>query len=138
MKNLLKDERGFIDSTVGVILIAIVASLFISLGFVIFPALDTKVQLNNFAKEIVREAQITGEIDKDIDKKIKNLEDNLVKPDKIIWDNKYITGTKKVQLNEEIKVRVEKTIDIGFFDFGRFPVPLYGSHSGRSEVYWRN
>ncbi|HBE9294029.1 TPA: DUF4320 family protein [Clostridioides difficile] len=138
MKNLLKDERGFIDSTVGAILIAIVASLFISLGFVIFPALDTKVQLNNFAKEIVREAQITGEIDKDIDKKIKNLEDNLVKPDKIIWDNKYITGTKKVQLNEEIKVRVEKTIDIGFFDFGRFPVPLHGSHSGRSEVYWRN
>ncbi|HGS9095697.1 TPA: DUF4320 family protein [Clostridioides difficile] len=138
MKNLLEDERGFIDSTMGVIAIAIVASLFISLGFVIFPALDTQVQLNNFAKEIVREAQITGEIDKDVDKKMKNLEDNLVKPDKVIWDAKYITGTKKIQLNEEIKVRVEKTVDLGFFDFGHFPVPLHGSHSGRSEVYWRD
>jgi hypothetical protein len=42
-----------------------------------------------------------------------------------------------VQISDEIIVTVSSTLDIGFFNFGSFPIELNARATGRSEVYWK-
>ncbi|EOE7347217.1 DUF4320 family protein [Clostridioides difficile] len=135
MKKLLKDTRGefFIEAPI----IIFVLLIFVGFAISIYPAFITWNNLDSFAKEVIREAEISGEIGEDVNKKIEKLKETNIKPDSIEWDTIYINGSKKVQLNDEINIVVKKTVDIGFFEFGSFPIPLEGKSTGRSEVYWK-
>ena len=129
-----KDGFSFIDTIVAIIVIAMMLTFTLN----VYPVLVQKSNLNNFANEIIREAELQGEIGDKLDNRIEELKKETgVNPDKIIWDTTYIDGTYKVQLNKVINVTLEKEAKIKFIDYAPFKVPLTSKATGRSEVYWK-
>lgn len=129
-----KDGFSFIDTIVGII----VVSMMLAFTLNVYPVLVQKNNLNNLANEIIREAELQGEIGDKLYQRIEELKkDNAVNPDKIIWDTTYINGTHKIQLNQVINVTLEKEAKIKFIDYLPFKVPLTSKATGRSEVYWK-
>ena len=132
---LLKDKNG--EGYIDTVVIVIAAMLVIALVVKVFPVFIAKNQLNTYASEVVRTAEISGRIGSETSSKTKELNDQAGITPIITWQANYISGTNKVQLNDEMTVTVVKTVDIGFFSFGSFPIELESKATGRSEVYWK-
>jgi hypothetical protein len=135
LKNIIKSKRG--EGYIDTVVIVISAILVIALAVKIFPVFIVKNQLNTFANELCREAQITGRIGTEVIKKAEDLREQTGLNPVISWEAAYISGTNKIQLNNEMTVTVTETVDIGFFSFGSFPIELTSKAKGRSEVYWK-
>ena len=91
-----------------------------------------KQQLDTFAAELVREAEITGRVGSETTSRAQVLSERLeIDPD-IRWSR-----TGRIQLNEEVTVTLTMDVDIGFGGLGSFPIELTAQASGRSEVYWK-
>ena len=135
IKRYFKDKKGegYIDSAI----LVLVFVLMMAFALNVYPVFVAKSQLNHFANEIVREAEITGEIGISVANKITKLKKESINPDSIKFDVKNISGTTHIQLNESISVTLEKKMDIGFFTFGSFPVTIQAKDSGVSEVFWK-
>lgn len=129
MKN--KKGEGYIDA----VIVILVSALMIAFAVNVYPVFVAKSQLDHFANEIVREAEVTGQIGDSVNSRINKLKKELVDVDSIKWDAKYISGTKKIQLNDSINVTLEKKMNIGFFTFGSFPINVQARDSGFSEVF---
>lgn len=131
-KNILKSKRGdgYIDVAIGILCLLLVVAFAISF----LPVFTTKQQLDTFALEIVREAEIKGSTS--VDSRIADLREQTGLDPSIRWDCDYYSG-KKVQLNGDIEVRLTDTVDIGFFIFGSFPVDIQAKATGKSEVYYK-
>jgi len=132
---LLKDKNG--EGCIDTVVIVIAAMLVIALVVKVFPVFIAKNQLNTYASEVVRTAEISGRIGSETSSKTKELNEQAGITPTITWQVNYISGTNKVQLNDEMTVTVVKTVDIGFFSFGSFPIELESKATGRSEVYWK-
>lgn len=132
---LLKDKNG--EGYIDTVVIVIAAMLVIALVVKVFPVFIAKNQLNTYASEIVRTAEISGRIGSETSSKAKELNEQAGITPTITWQANYISGTNKVQLNDQMTVTVVKTVDIGFFSFGSFPIELESKATGRSEVYWK-
>ena len=132
---LLKDKNG--EGYIDTVVIVIAAMLVIALVVKVFPVFIAKNQLNTYASEVVRTAEISGRIGSETSSKTKELNDQAGITPIITWQANYISGTNKVQLNDQMTVTVVKTVDIGFFSFGSFPIELESKATGRSEVYWK-
>jgi hypothetical protein len=135
MKRLLKCKRG--EGYIDTVVIIISAMLVIAFAVRVFPVFIIKNQLNNYANEIIRTAEISGRVETEVNTKAEELKEQTDINPIISWKANYISGTNKVQLNDEIAVRVSSTVDIGFFSFGSFPIELNAKAIGRSEVYWK-
>ncbi|WP_343349228.1 DUF4320 family protein [Terrisporobacter petrolearius] len=133
MKKFLKNKKGegYVDSAI----LILVSVLMIAFAVNVYPVFVAKSQLDHFANEIVREAEVTGQIGDSVNSRINKLKKELVDVDSIKWDAKYISGTKKIQLNDSINVTLEKKMNIGFFTFGSFPINVQARDSGFSEVF---
>lgn len=135
MKKLLKCKRG--EGYIDTVVIIIATMLVIAFAVKVFPVFIAKNQLNNYANEIIRTAEISGRVGTEVATKANELNEQTgVKPISL-WKANYISGTNKVQLNDEMTVTVSSTVDIGFFSFGSFPIELKAKATGRSEVYWK-
>lgn len=134
MIKLLKSKSG--EGYIDVVIVILAAILVIALAVQVLPVLTAKNQLNTFADEIIREAEISGRIGSDVKNKIKDMKDNTGLAPTISWSTSYVSGNK-IQLNGEINVTLKQTVDIGFFSFGSFPIELTSKAKGRSEVYWK-
>lgn len=132
LKKILKSKRGegYLDVAVGILCLLLVVSFAISL----FPVFTTKQQLDIFAAEIVREAEIKGSTS--VESRISDMREQTGLDPDIRWDCDYYSG-RKVQLNGDIEVVLTDTVDIGFFLFGPFPIELYAKATGKSEVYYK-
>ena len=132
-----KRGEGYID--VCIIVIVIVACLALIMS--VTPVLIAKNQLDNFADELVREAEICGRIGSETSSRYLT---------KCIGCRKCVNGPNgcpveaisfgadgKVQINQEFTVTLTMTHDIGFGEFGSVPVTLTSKASGKSEVYWK-
>lgn len=128
----LRSGEGYID----VVIVILSAMLVIALAVQVFPVFVAKNQLNTFADEIVREAEISGRIGSDVNNKMKDMKKQTGLNPSISWSASYFSGNK-IQLNGEINVTLKQTVDIGFFSFGSFPIELTSKAKGRSEVYWK-
>jgi len=135
MKRLLKCKRG--EGYIDTVVIVIAAMLVIAFAVKVFPVFIAKNQLNNYANEIIRTAEISGRVGTEVNTKVEELKKQTGINPVISWKVNYIRGTNKVQLNNEITVIVSSTVDIGFFSFGSFPIELKVKATGRSEVYWK-
>lgn len=135
IKKYLENKKGggYIDA----VIVILVSSLMIAFAVNVYPVFVAKSQLDHFANEIVREAEVTGQIGDSVNSRINKLKKELIDVDSIKWDVKYLNGTKKIQLNDPINVTVEKKMNIGFFTFGSFPINVPGKDSGFSEVFWK-
>lgn len=135
MKRLLKCKRG--EGYIDTVVIVIASMLVIAFVVKVFPVFIAKNQLNNYANEIIRTAEISGRVGAEVNAKAEELKEQTGINPMISWKSNYISGTNKVQLNDEISVTVSSTVDIGFFSFGSFPIELNVKATGRSEVYWK-
>ncbi|GKX31374.1 hypothetical protein SH1V18_38540 [Vallitalea longa] len=131
---ILKSKKG--EGYIDVIVIILSAMLVISLAVKVFPVFIAKNQLNTFADEILREAEISGQIGSNVNNRVISMKKLTGLNPQIIWSAKY-KSRKKIQLNEEINVTVIQTVDIGLFNFGSIPIKLTSKAKGRSEVYWK-
>ncbi|MDK2798954.1 MAG: hypothetical protein PWQ70_573 [Clostridiales bacterium] len=128
-----KRGEGYIDTVV----IVIAAMLVIALAVKVFPVFVVKHQLNTFANEICRVAEISGRTGSEMNTAINDLKESTGLDPSISWSAKYISGTNRVQLGNEITVTLTQEVDIGFFTFGSFPITLTSKAIGKSEVYWK-
>lgn len=130
MIKLLQSKRG--EGYIDVVVVVLVIMLFIALAVHVFPVFIAKHQLDTFAAELVREAEITGRIGSETTAKANRLRsDTGINPD-ISWSR-----TGNIQIDTEVTLTLTLRHDIGFFNFGSFPVTLTSRATGKSEVFWK-
>lgn len=132
MKRILKSKcgEGYIDIAIGVFCIMLIIAFAVSF----LPVFTAKQQLDIFATEIVREAEISGSTS--VGTRINDLKEQTGLDPSIHWDCDYYSGSK-VQLNGDIEATLTETVDIGFFIFGSWPIELQAKATGKSEVYYK-
>ena len=130
MRKLLRSKRGegYIDVCIIVLVVIMILALFNAAA----PVMTVKMQLDNFADELVREAEISGRIGAETTARARVLSEKTGLSPKIEWSR-----NGKIPLNQEFTVTLTVTLDIGFGGFGGFPVTLTSKASGKSEVYWK-
>ena len=88
-------------------------------------------QLDTYATELCREAEISGRVGSETSRRAAVLTEQTGLSPRISWSK---TGT--IQLNQEITVTLTLERNIGLFGgFGSFPITLRSEASGKSEVY---
>ena len=125
MRNKWKKRsgEGYIDTCV----LVLCAMLVIALAVKVLPVYVAKQQLDTFAAELVREAEITGRVGNETTSRAQVLSERLeIDPD-IRWSR-----TGRIQLNEEVTVTLTMDVDIGFGGLGSFPIELTAQASGRA------
>lgn len=135
MITIIKSKRG--EGYIDTVVIVIAAMLVIALAVKVFPVFVVKHQLNAFANEICRVAEISGRTGSEVNAAINNLKESTGLDPSISWSGRYISGTNRVQLGNEITVTLTQEVDIGFFTFGSFSITLTSKATGKSEVYWK-
>ena len=128
---VLKNKRG--EGYIDVAVLVLCAMLVIALAVQVFPAYIAKQQVDTFAAELIREAEIAGRVGSETDAQEQLLRERTGLNPTVTWSK-----TGKIQLNEEVTVTVTYQIDIGLFaGFGSFPITLQAQATGKSEVYWK-
>ena len=131
MLKALKNNRG--EGYIDVVVLILCAMLVIALAVKVFPAYIAKQRVDTFATELVREAEMAGQVGSETSRRQQLLVAQTGISPEVSWSR-----TGKIQLNEEISVVVIYRMDIGLFgEFGSFPVTLRGEAMGKSEVYWK-
>lgn len=131
MKKLLKRHSGagYID----VCILVVCAMLVLALAVRVLPVFVAKQQLDTYAVELVREAEIAGRVGPETSRRAAALTDSIGLDPDIRWSQ-----TGRIQLNDEITVTLILDTDIGLFGgFGSFPITLTAEATGKSEVYWK-
>lgn len=130
-RDALKNHRG--EGYIDICLLVLVAMLVLALCLKVLPVFVAKQQLDTFATELCREAEISGRVGSETNRRAAVLREKTgIDPD-ITWSD-----SGELQLNQEVTVTVTLQMNIGLFDsFGSFPVTLRVQASGKSEVYWK-
>lgn len=127
LKRIFRNRgSGYIDVVVIILSVMMVIALAVS----VFPVYVAKSQLDTFAQELCREAEICGRIGSETDSREIVLEERLGISPTVTWSK-----TGNIQLNEEFAVELTMEYDIGFGGFGSFPVTIRSKATGKSEVY---
>jgi hypothetical protein len=128
---ILKNNVG--EGYIDVVILVLCAMLIIGLAIKVFPVYVAKQQIDTFATELIREAEISGRIGTETSRRERLLREKTGITPTIDWSK-----TGKIQLNEEITVTITYDINIGLFSgFSSFPVTLRADAMGRGEVYWK-
>lgn len=131
LKKILKDKRG--EGYIDVAVLIFCAMLVIALGVRVFPAYIAKQQVDTFAVELIREAEMAGRVDTETSRREQALREKTGLNPTVSWSK-----TGRIQLNEEVTVTVTYQTNIGLFaGFGSFPITLRAEVDGKSEVYWK-
>ena len=131
IRKLIREKKGegYIDVAVMVFCVMLV----IALGVRLFPIYITKLQIDNFADELVREAEISGRVGSETASRQRVLQEKTGLNPNVSWST-----NGRIQLNEEVTVTVTIQKDLGLFGgFGSFPITIKARASGKSEVYWK-
>ncbi|MGB4660147.1 MAG: DUF4320 family protein [Mobilitalea sp.] len=131
MRHLLKNNRG--EGYIDVVVLVLCAMLMIALAVKVFPAFIVKQQIDTFATELVREAEMAGRVGTETTRREILLREKTGISPTVNWSK-----TGQIQLNEEITVTVTYPINIGLFGgFGSFPITLRADAAGKGEIYWK-
>lgn len=131
LKQILKNRRG--EGYIDVAILVLCAMLVIALAVRVFPVYIAKQQIDTFASELIREAEIAGRVGTETSRREQLLQEKTGLNPTVSWSK-----SGKIQLNEEITVTVTYQTDIGLFaGFGSFPITLRADAAGKSEVYWK-
>ena len=128
--NIFRDRRGegYVDVAVAVFAILMA----VAVGFQVFPLFVTKMQLDNFADELIREAEVSGRIGAETTARYDRLAEKTGMMPSVTWST-----SGRIQLNQEVSVRVTVDVNLGLGIIGEFPVTLVSEATGKSEVYWK-
>ena len=131
MNNALKNNRG--EGYIDVVVLILCAMLMIAFAVRVFPAYIIKQQVDTFATELIREAEIVGRVGTETSRREQLLREKTGITPTVRWSK-----TGQIQLNEEITVTVTYNTNIGLFaGFGSFPVTIRADAAGKGEVYWK-
>ncbi len=131
MQEMQQNNEG--QSYIDTLILVIVAILILAFAMQLFQVYMTKQKVDTFATELMRVAEIAGEVGSATSAKAETLKSNLGIDPSISWSR-----TGRFQLNQEVTVTITLQKDLGLFgDFGSFPVTLQGVASGKGEVYWK-
>ncbi len=128
---IIRERRaeGYVD--VAVLVLSMV--LVLALALRVLPVFIAKQQLDTFATELMREAEVSGRIGTETDRRAAVLREKTGIDPQILWSD-----SGQIQLNQEVTVTLILQKDIGLFgNFGSFPVILRAQATGKSEVYWK-
>ena len=131
MIEILRDKKGasLIDACIMVLAIAMVIALVVK----VIPVFIEKQQLNTFATELCRTAEIAGGVGSAATAKAEQLKTQTGLKPTIQWSR-----TGNIQLNEEFTVTLATSVNIGLFgEFASFPITLSSKATGVSEVYYK-
>ena len=125
------ERRG--EGYVDVIVLVLCAMLVLALVMRVLPVFIQKQQLDTFATELVREAEVSGRVGPETSRRAAILSEQTgLQPD-IEWST-----SGRIQLNDEITVTLTLETNIGLFgEFASFPITLQARAGGKSEVYWK-
>ena len=128
---ILKSKRG--EFAISSMIFLFLALMVIASTFYIFPCLTTKQQLDTYASELCRTAEISGRIGTETSERAQELTAGTGLSPEISWSQ-----TGKIQQGQVITVTCSITKETGLWGgLGSFPVLLHGYASGKSEVYWK-
>ena len=128
---LLRSKRGEMLVTVSVVLM--VAMTVVAFSTKLYPVFLHKQQLDTYAGELCRVAEISGRVGDETVAKEEKLNAEMKTSPNVAWNT-----SGKVQLNGEITVTCTITENIGLWGgFGSFPITIQGRATGQSEVYWK-
>ena len=131
LKRVLRSRRG--EGYIDVCVLVICAMLVIALAVKIMPVYIAKQQLDTFATELVREAELYGRVGTETTRRAQSLREQTGLDPDISW-----SSTGRIQLNQEITVILTYETNLGLFaGFGSFPITLRSEATGKSEVYWK-
>lgn len=130
-KILWKDVRG--EGYVDVIVLVLCAVMVMALAMRVLPVFIQKQQLDTFATELVREAEVSGRVGSETDRRAAILSEQTGLEPEIEWSD-----GGRIQLNDDITVTLTLETNIGLFgEFASFPITLRSQATGKSEVYWK-
>ena len=131
MLKILKSNKG--EGYIDVAVLVLCVMLVIALAVKVFPVYIAKQQIDTFATELVREAEIAGRVGAETTNREMLLQDKMGITPTVRWSK-----SGRIQLNEEIAVTITYETNIGLFaGFGSFPITLRADAAGKSEVYWK-
>lgn len=131
LRKLWKEEKG--DGYIDIAVLVLCVFLVLALAVKLLPVFIAKQQLDTYATELCREAEISGRVGSETSRRSAVLTEQTGLTPAIQWSK-----SGRIQLNEEISVRLTYRYDLGLFgSFGSFPVTLQAEASGKSEVYWK-
>lgn len=129
MKKILQSKRG--EGYIDVCVLVLCAMLVIALAVQVFPVFIAKNQLDTYATQLCREAEISGRVGSETSRRAAVLTEQTGLNPRISWSK-----TGNIQLNQEITVTLTLDMNIGIFGgFDSFPITLRSEVSGKSEVY---
>ena len=116
-----------------VIILVLSAVMVLALSMRVLPVFIQKQQLDTFATELVREAEVSGRVGAETSRRAAVLSEKTG-----IYPNVSWSENGRIQLNEEVTVTLTLDTNIGLFgEFASFPITLRAKASGKSEVYWK-
>ena len=131
MLKALKSKRG--EGYIDVVVLVLCTMLVIAIAVRVLPVFVAKNQLDTFATELCREAEIAGRVGNETNLRAQVLREKTGLDPAIAWST-----SGNIQLNQEFTVTLTLQEDIGLFGgFGSFPITLKAQASGKSEVYWK-
>ena len=117
-----------LSSPLNTAVLVLCAMLVIAIAVRVYPIYVTKLQLDNFADELIREMEIAGNVGAETSARERTLQEKTGLTPTVSWSK-----TGNIQLNEEVTVTLTLDRNIGFFGgFGSFPVRLTARASGKS------
>ena len=131
LRYILKNQRG--EGYVDVIVLVLCAVMVLALAMRVLPVFIQKQQLDTFATELVREAEVSGRVGSETDRRAAILSEQTGLDPEIEWSD-----GGRIQLNDDITVILTLETNIGLFgEFASFPITLRSQATGKSEVYWK-
>lgn len=131
MRKVIKNNRG--EGYLDVAVLVLCAMLVIAITVRVLPAYIIKQQVDTFATELVREAEIVGRVGTETTQMELLLCEKIGITPTVDWSK-----SGRIQLNEEIGVTVTYHMNIGLFGgFASFPITLRAEAAGKGEVYWK-
>lgn len=129
MIKVLKSKSG--NSSIDAVVAVLAVMLVIALAVKVAPVFVAKQQLDTFAAELCRTAEIAGCVGIETTARANLLKDKTGLNPTVSWSK-----SGNIQLNEEFTLTLITTVNIGLFgDFASFPITLTAKATGVSEVY---
>ena len=135
--NKFKNTRG--EGYIEVIVIVLVSMMVILLAVGTLSLIVRKVNLDHFARELVRTAEISGRIGTEVNSRYSELQDETGLSPAVSWQALYFNeANKSIQLKGDIVLYLE--LQTSFKGLGGFiprQVTLKSKATGQSERYWK-
>jgi hypothetical protein len=125
-------NRSGVASYVGLAIMIIIFTVMLMIVIVVTPVFTIKQNLDTFAGELVRTAEIYGEIGAETDVRTVELRNQFGISPNIVWNR-----SGRVPLGEKITVTLTLDRRLEFSTFTQPEITLGARASGRSEVYWK-